>query len=193
VKAGDRVEYWGGCTGHIPQWVGYKATVVVAHSSTTKIKWDRVPKGSRGEDLVSTSNLRVLAPALDLTKPVQTKMGASVRILCKDRKGAHPVVGLMVRGVKEEEQTMFWKLDGTSCLHHDFDLVNVPPPKVKKETWLLLCSAGGEIIHFLSPTGEPALKSTKVLAKKKVTIEEGEGMNCTWAEGCHCGGNCKCK
>ena len=65
---------------------------------------------------------------LDLTKPVQTKDGRPVRILCTDREGTDwPVVGLVTCG--DEEYHMYWMSNGNPKWNTEDKLVNVPPPK----------------------------------------------------------------
>ena len=70
---------------------------------------------------------------LDLTKPVQTRDGHPVRILCTDRKGSsNVVVGLVDRG-DNVEVTMSWTEDGLYAVGGNSrnDLINVPPKPVK--------------------------------------------------------------
>lgn len=75
----------------------------------------------------------------DPTKPVQTRDGHSVRILCTDRLGYKtPIIGLINQN--SHETVYMWTKDGRS--HFDsfkeetnFDLVNVP---VKKSGWINL-------------------------------------------------------
>ena len=69
---------------------------------------------------------------LDPTKPVQTRGGKPVRILCADRAdSAYPIVGLVMleSGYEEPE---WWMPDG-SCYQNgssDEDLINVPEKHV---------------------------------------------------------------
>lgn len=74
-----------------------------------------------------------MADKLDLNKPVQTRDGRPVRILCTNRKSKYPIVGLVL---KEDgsETTESWLADGG--YHYpagigENDLVNVPPKPVK--------------------------------------------------------------
>lgn len=74
---------------------------------------------------------------LDLTKPVQTKDGKPVRILCTDAKNTsgYSVVGLI--GMGEHESMQRWKTDGTpATVNTCFNLVNVPEKPVKVEMWI---------------------------------------------------------
>ena len=70
---------------------------------------------------------------IDFSKPVQTRDGRKVRILCTDMKGdmGDTVVGIIAEG--DSEEVLTWKTDGvynragdeTSC-----DLINVPETRV---------------------------------------------------------------
>lgn len=65
---------------------------------------------------------------LDLTKPVQTKNGSPVRILCTDRVGERPVVGLIM-SPDGGETGVSWTLEGRKGPYYGtdaYDLVNVP-------------------------------------------------------------------
>ncbi len=86
---------------------------------------------------------------LDLTKPVQTRDGRKVRILCTDRNGSkHPVVGLIdTYGDRKLEMPHTWTSDGkfnSVEVDHEADLVNVPPAKktVQVEVRLYRAQAG---------------------------------------------------
>ena len=98
------------------------------------------------------------APAdkpVDLTKPVQTRDGRAVRILCTDRKHSdHPVVAL-VKCHDFQERCYSFGPDGRHLvglgrdLDLDLDLVNVPP-KVISEGCYNVYSPGVIGSRFLS-------------------------------------------
>lgn len=69
---------------------------------------------------------------LDLTKPVQTRDGHPVRILCTDRKGKYPVVGLVISNY-DDDFIRCWPVSGSYDLDRlqHLDLINVPPKPVK--------------------------------------------------------------
>jgi hypothetical protein len=71
---------------------------------------------------------------IDITKPVRTRDGRSVRILCTDKKGNYPIVGL-VTNEDGSETVCSYRLDGVyySAGESGCDLVNVP---VRVERWL---------------------------------------------------------
>ena len=60
---------------------------------------------------------------IDFNKPVQTKSGRAVRILCTDAPGVSSVIGLL-----ESKEVMRWLVCGThfSAYTRDYDLENVP-------------------------------------------------------------------
>jgi len=78
---------------------------------------------------------------LDLTKPVQTRDGRPVRILCDNMKGLYPIVGLVtyvttVDGDGVHERLHTWHSSGwhhRNCtgIETPLDLVNVPPKPMK--------------------------------------------------------------
>lgn len=129
------------------------------------------------------------ASKLDLTKPVQTKGGAAVRILCTDRPGSRCVVWMF-----EKCGTVnYVGIDGKAYGNDALDLVNVPPPPPKpasatttvkyylirnKETGRVWVSRRKNRKH-----GDPL--GTKTL---DITITEGEGMcSCEGVTPCKCG------
>lgn len=71
---------------------------------------------------------------LDLTKPVQTREGDPVRIICTDRKGEYPIIGLITSdNGNGHEDVRAWPIDGQfhSKNMQRLDLINVPPKPVK--------------------------------------------------------------
>lgn len=70
---------------------------------------------------------------LDLTKPVQTRSGVPVRILCTDAKKENgPIIGL-IQYKDGTESCYRWNADGrfmSPDCEHDYDLVNVPDKHV---------------------------------------------------------------
>lgn len=68
---------------------------------------------------------------VDFTKPIQTRAGHPVRILCTDRKDndGYPVVGLVLEGGQEHLKS--WTAEGAyridrSC---DEDIIQAPKPR----------------------------------------------------------------
>mgnify|MGYP001594513988 CR=1 FL=1 len=73
--------------------------------------------------------------SLDFTKPVQTRDGRKVRILCTDAHctflgNPQPIVGFAADG-----PPMTWSSEGVfdNGATPECDLINVPPPKTKVE------------------------------------------------------------
>jgi hypothetical protein len=68
---------------------------------------------------------------VDFTRPVTTRDGRKVRILCTDAKSTHPVVGLVTNS-DDDEGTSRWCEDGKwlrATNKSDWDLVNPPVKK----------------------------------------------------------------
>jgi hypothetical protein len=69
--------------------------------------------------------------AIDFNKPVQTRNGEFVRVLCEDAGGEYPVVGL----VGEQRELRTWTFDGVESIGtgfpHGRDLVNTPKPVIR--------------------------------------------------------------
>lgn len=69
--------------------------------------------------------------AIDFNKPVQTRDGEFVRVLCDDAAGTYSVVGL----VGEQKELRTWTFDGVESIGtgfpHGRDLVNAPERIVK--------------------------------------------------------------
>jgi hypothetical protein len=105
---------------------------------------------------------------LDLSKPVQTRDGRAVRILCTDAEGDFPIVGL----VKNEAGTTSmhatsvysWKICGQYLWNphlDDCDLINVP----RKAVGYLVVYPGGMIQGRPQSPGTEYLFKTPSLAK----------------------------
>ena len=70
---------------------------------------------------------------IDFTKPVQTKNGRKVRVLCTDRDGPYPVIGWFDDGKFIKSYTS----EGRHIIGEEspLDLMNVPE-EVTVDTWL---------------------------------------------------------
>ena len=73
-------------------------------------------------------------PPLDLTKPVQTRDGRKVRVLCTDGPGEWPVIGIVDDGHDDVHR---WPLNGRGGLWGDLsiDLINTPATPRTFERW----------------------------------------------------------
>jgi hypothetical protein len=72
--------------------------------------------------------------SIDFTKPVQTRDGRKVRILCTDAKSAAGAIVGLVISAGNQEYVEHWFSDGcfmADKTNDDRDLINVPPPKTK--------------------------------------------------------------
>ena len=69
---------------------------------------------------------------LDFSRPIQTRDGRKVRILCTDRNAHYPIVGIIIESPEQRVET--WLPDGRRWVSgtSNGDLIN---PKVKKWKW----------------------------------------------------------
>ena len=102
------------------------------------------------------------------TRPIVTRDGRSVRIICTDRKDdledEGPIVALVYDETKGQELSCFYYPDGRYYKEETYylDLFFAPEPKTKKVGWMNVCKYGdnqhfslvGGVIH---PTREQAL------------------------------------
>jgi hypothetical protein len=120
-------------------------------------------------------------PALDLTKPVQTRDGRPVRILCTDRKGtAYPVVAL-VGGDRQEVIMVTESGRHFSGEENKSDLVNVPVKIEIPEVWLnVFREADGALCvdAYRSREEADAWADKRVVACIPITVScnEGDGL-----------------
>lgn len=96
------------------------------------------------------------------TRPIVTRDGHSVRIICTDRISDYPVVALVI--CEYSEDLISYTNDGKvyTNLEDDYDLFFAPETKTKRVGWMNVCKYGddkhfslvGGVIH---PTREQAL------------------------------------
>lgn len=115
-----------------------------------------------------------MSKQIDFTKPVQTKNGLPVRILCTDAPGSQPIVGI----VNDEPQS--WYTNGQFFFGEDnpsnSDLENVPSQKITKEIWLNIYE--DRITPHKTKRDADLYRSSNCQACIKTVIEytEGEGL-----------------
>ena len=121
-KVGDRVRYSGGGDGEVIE------NHIWGHGRVT-VKMDDGGRINANNDLFSI----ISAPALDLTKPVQTRDGRKVRVLCTDGPGELPVVGFIEGNVTTTQWPVGGEYYGGAL--RDFDLINTPAIPRTFERW----------------------------------------------------------
>lgn len=117
---------------------------------------------------------------LDFSRPIQTRDGRKVRILCTDKKGASPVVGLIERNPGEEEMTFHWQLTGLhyegSCRRPE-DLINVPE-RIERDVWVNL---NGKVLGHIYDTrkeaDDMAVQDRTECVKIHISCLKGEGLD----------------
>lgn len=93
---------------------------------------------------------------LDLSKPIKTRDGSPVRILCTDATitscgERQPIVGIV------GDVVCSWDMKGTynpSVNPSDMDLVNVPPEKIAVNVEVRVCIIDGKRYIFAAEVGD---------------------------------------
>lgn len=112
---------------------------------------------------------------IDWTKPVRTKDGRAVRVLCTDGPGEYPVAGY----IEGEMNPRSWSLNGQihkRTPHSQLDLENVPQ-RIQREYWVNVYPNGSGSLCGTRQRAD-CLAGSGRLACVKITIdcEEGEGL-----------------
>lgn len=108
--------------------------------------------------------------AVDLTKPVQTRSGCPVRILCTDRKGGDFPVAALLMTADGSESYQSYTAEGrvyTGEKSSALDLINAPP-KVVSDHYLNVCLNSFGCNH-LSRDRAKRVASDGVLGQVRVT------------------------
>lgn len=149
----------------------------VGHKIWLKVEWVRNTLDNfQSDGCYEDKSFELVTPPLDLSKPVQTKAGVPVRILCTDADKTGPVVGIVGTAV------LTWTLSGHCHLAGcHYDLMNVPPPPPAKVTTTVY------LWRSISLTGKPPRIFTTIspdkrgdatlLGKQEVTVTEGDNVN----------------
>ena len=114
---------------------------------------------------------------LDFTKPITTRDGRKVRILCTDGPDkTYPIIG-----IKEgDDCPVSWKVDGSACAdqtNHRCDLIN-HPDKRKVEFWVNIYPDNTKNCVHYSRNGADTCSNHGRIACLHFTreYEEGEGL-----------------
>lgn len=116
---------------------------------------------------------------IDFTKPVQTRDGRKVRILCTDSKRTQPVIGVIYEDWRDE--IYIWSITGefmpTKGTGHD--LINVPD-RIEREVWLNIYPVD-HLYGILHQSKEAADRNANVLrlacVKIHISYLRGEGLD----------------
>ena len=115
------------------------------------------------------------AKPIDWTKPVRTKDGRAVRVLCTDGPGEYPVVGF----IDGSPAAIQWTLLGEFIQGYprEKDLENVPQ-RIQREYWVNVYAEKAIASLHYTRIGADASELPNRLACVKITIdcEEGEGL-----------------
>lgn len=107
---------------------------------------------------------------IDFTKPLRTRDGRKVRILCTDRKGEAPIVGLIVDDSGESLWT--WHRDGAcdASKNNPLDLVNIN----EGTFWVNVYSGGAFSSTHATREAADSWAAEERLARIKVSWREGQ-------------------
>lgn len=124
--------------------------------------------------------------AIDFNKPVQTRDGRKVRILCRDRNSSQPIVGLITSPLDGKEELHSWHEDGRR-LHgpgfygyNDADLINIPE---RIDRWVpMFCEEGHGALASIKASRELAAAVEKrseypLLKLLRITYEDGKPVS----------------
>jgi hypothetical protein len=103
-------------------------------------------------------------PMLDLTKPVTTRDGRPVRILCTDRKGTDYPVTALITAQQGTEVVFHYTHEGRGYRTHesDYDLINP-----KQKLYMLVWKAGADAKYVAAQYDNDADRTTAIALCKK--------------------------
>ena len=108
---------------------------------------------------------------IDFTKPVQTRDGKPVRVLCTDKAGGHCIVGIVQHDTCDTVRT--WTKDGLywKASVSKYDLVQAP---VKRSVWLNMYP--DRVISYKDKVNADMHAMQDRVACIEVHYTEGEGL-----------------
>ena len=111
--------------------------------------------------------------SIDWTKPVRTKDGRAVRVLCTDGPGDYPVVGF-IDGVDGPD---CWHIDGRyfESFGDDRDLENAPQ-RIQADVWVNVYPNGNYYTYRTREAADKDVSSRFACVKITIDCEEGEGL-----------------
>ena len=164
-KIGDRVK-WGGMAGSVRN-LRQRITVMFDGGS----EMDFEPEELEAEIIPQP------LPSLDLTKPVQTRDGRKVRVLCTDGPGSRPVIGI----IDGNKGPSTWCLNGATSegwfnpdLESESALINTPATPRTFERWFNVYDTGEITSHVDRHDADDEIPWQTRIARKRVVFTEGE-------------------
>jgi len=164
-KVGDRVK-WGGYYGNVTYVQGY-----------VEFETDNGQIVRRPEPDIQFVHPDPAPPPLDLTKPVQTRDGRKVRVLCTDGPGSRPVIGI----VDGNKGPSTWCLNGATSegwfnpdLESESALINTPATPRTFERWFNVYDTGEITSHVDRHDADGEIPWQTRIARKRVIFTEGE-------------------
>lgn len=116
---------------------------------------------------------------IDFTKPVQTRDGKRVRILCTDATRTQPVIGTIYEDVSDEIYT--WSITGEwmTTKGTKYDLINVPE-RIERDVWVNVYpeDRSFDMVHqFKESADRNANESRLACVKIHISCLIGEGFD----------------
>jgi len=131
----------------------------------------------RDSDLVELISSLPPSPSLDLTKPVQTRDGRKVRVLCTDGPGSRPVIGI----IDGNKGPSTWCLNGATSegwfnpdLESESALINTPATPRTFERWFNVYDTREITSHVDRHDADGEIPWQNRIARKRVVFTEGE-------------------
>ena len=157
-KIGDRVRR-GGDKGNIVKFFPYEYATIA------------MDDGRRFDAPVDQLQAIPSEPSLDLTKPVQTRDGRKVRLLCTDGPGEYPVIGI----IEGRDDVCRWPLNGRVAPYGDLsvDLINTPAAPRTFERWFNVYRSGDDDGYNTRQEADGHVLTGRI-ARKRVVFTEGE-------------------
>jgi hypothetical protein len=116
--------------------------------------------------------------AIDWTKPVQTRNGRKVRVLCTDGPDSqYPVIGLIDGRLYQDT----WTIHGvhfTNGVFSDLDIINTPDPPVTVTGWVNVYSDMGRFYRSRDDaTFHHGVNGPIACVPVTITYRPGEGLD----------------
>ena len=162
-KVGDRVKHISGVEGEV---------LSTAWFSTQKKHWVGAAMDNNISFTQPEDNFSSIPTSLDLTKPVQTRDGRKVRVLCTDGPGELPVVGFIEGNVTTTQWPVGGEYYGGAL--RNFDLINTPATPRTFERWFNVYDTGEITSHVDRHDADDEIPWQTRIARKRVVFTEGE-------------------
>jgi len=126
--------------------------------------------GDHRADLIEVQQEKTM-PAIDFTKPLQTRDGHTVEIISTSARGPASILGYIGKSERIHRWEPSGKFDSSNIDHHSLDLMNVPPAKHVR--YVNIYGDGQAHVHTSSDTANNQAVGGRIACVK---IEYTEGQ-----------------